>query len=80
MERTLRIINCPCCASVLYALRLDEAGEAKTWRLSKDSPALRKDAQGAYMNCARCARRIGLAMADELESPGFRVADEQPCS
>ena len=80
MERTLRIINCPCCGSVLYALRLDESGATKTWRLSKDSPAIRKDAQGSHMNCARCAKRIGIAMGDELESPGFQVAAEQPCS
>jgi hypothetical protein len=51
-----------------------------SWRLTKDSPSIRRDAQGSFMKCPRCAKRIGLALGDELPSPGFEVAPQQDCS
>lgn len=79
MERTLRIINCPCCGSVLYTLRLEGTSGTKTWRLTKDSPSIKADHLGSFMNCARCAKRITLTIGDELQSPGFEVAPLQDC-
>ena len=79
MERTLRIINCPCCKSILYALKLDTRNDKEMWRLSQDSPMLRNDANGAFMMCSRCNKRIRLRMSDELESPGFELSSEQDC-
>lgn len=80
MQSTLRIIHCPCCKSVLYSLTANESTGKRTWRLTRDSPAVRTDPQGRFMHCPRCARRIELDMGDELESPGFQVAPQQDCS
>ena len=79
MEPTLKIVTCPCCKSVLYTLKTDDEADSVTWRLTPDSPTMRKDPQGSFMNCPRCGRRIALAVSDELESPGFRLSARQNC-
>lgn len=79
MQPTLRIINCPCCNRVLYTLASEKSRGKDTWRLTQDSPMIKKDPQGVFMMCARCGKRIALVMADELESPGFELAAHQDC-
>lgn len=78
MEPTIRIIACPCCKGVLYTLRSETTvGGRGPWRLGKESPAIKKDQHGNFMICPRCAKHIDLVFADELESPGFRVAEKE---
>jgi len=77
MDPTLKIVPCPCCKSVLYTLKPKDESDSVTWRLTADSPTIRKDPQGSFMNCPRCARRIALASGDE--SPGFRLSPKQHC-
>ena len=76
---TLKIVNCPCCKSVLYTLTPDPSKSPHTWRLSKDSPMIRKDGEASFMKCGRCGKRIALVMADELPTPGFKLAPGQNC-
>lgn len=74
---TLKIVNCPCCKSVLYTLTPDAAKGPPNWRLSKDSPTIRKDAAGSFMKCGRCGKRIALVMGEELS--GLKLAPGQSC-
>jgi hypothetical protein len=75
---TLKIVNCPCCKSVLYTLTPHVSNGKPTWRLSKDSPTIRKDGEGSFMKCGRCGKRIGL-VGDAQQSSGFRLAPGQNC-
>ena len=74
LEPTIRAIICPYCKNILFALEPDAKGGGAAWKITPDSPAVQSDAQGNYMNCAKCAKRVGV---EKIGAPGagsWRVA------
>ena len=72
-------MNCPCCKAVLYTLSPEVTrGGNQKWRLTQDSPAVRKDAKGSYVSCGRCRNRIAVEPA-EGQGQGFVLAAKQEC-
>jgi len=75
LEPTIRAITCPHCRNILFALEPDPKGGA--WKITADSPAVQNDAQGAYMNCAKCKKRVAIEKAATPGVHSWRVAAAQ---
>lgn len=74
MESTIRAITCPFCKNILFALELDAKNGGAAWNMTKDSPAVQNDAQGHFMKCGNCAKRVAV---EKIAAPGvasWRVA------
>jgi len=74
LEPTIRAITCPHCKNILFALELDVKNSAATWNMTKDSPTVQNDAQGHFMKCGNCAKRVAV---EKVSAPGvdtWRVA------
>ena len=67
MDPTIRAITCPFCKNILFALELDAKKGSAAWNITKDSPAVHKDAAGQYMNCGKCSKRVAL---EKISAPG----------
>jgi len=77
-EPSIKLVACPCCRAPLYCLELDRA--TSKWHAAKDSHALSYDAEGAFMACTRCSRRIAIIEAPLHADEPFFVAAKQDCS
>ena len=74
MEPTIRAITCPHCKAILFALELDAKNGGATWNMTQDSPIVQIDAQGHFMKCSNCAKRVAV---EKVSAPGvetWRVA------
>jgi len=67
LEPTIRAITCPFCKHILFALEPDVKGGGTAWRITADSPAVQEDAQGNFMKCAKCSKRVAV---EKVASPG----------
>ena len=76
-EPSIKLIACPCCRAPLYCLEWDR--DSSKWRAAKDSPALLYDAEGSYMACQRCSRRIAMVEAPPFAEEPFFIAARQNC-
>ena len=70
MDPTIRAITCPHCKHILFALELETKGGGAKWHITKDSPAVQKDASGTYMNCAKCTKRVEV---EKVSAPGVQT-------
>ena len=52
---------------------------AAKWEAGKDSPPVSYDAEGSFMECRRCARRIAIIEAPAHAEEPFFVAVRQTC-
>ena len=68
MDPTIRAITCPHCRNILFALELDTKKGGASWHMTKDSPAVNKDAAGQYMNCGKCTKRVAV---EKVTAPGM---------
>ena len=79
MEPTIRAITCPCCRQILYALEMNTGGGGNAWKMTSDSPAVQSDAEGHFMKCGRCAKRIGIEKLDRSGTSTWAVSAKQSC-
>lgn len=79
METTLRVVNCPCCKRILYALSLDRADDTATWNMTKDSPDVRQDGEGYFLRCDHCMKRITIEKVGPLGKGRWLVSKGQKC-
>jgi hypothetical protein len=79
MEPTLRAIICPCCRQILYALEMNTAGKGNAWKMTADSPAVQKDAEGHFMKCGRCSKRVAIEQLDRSGTSTWTVSAKQSC-
>ena len=77
MDPTIRAIICPYCKNILFALEPDAKGGGAAWKITPDSPAVQNDAQGHYMNCAKCAKRVAVEKIGARGAGSWRVAAAQ---
>jgi len=77
LEPTIRAITCPHCKNILFALELGAKDGGTVWNITKDSPAVKDDAQGKYMNCGNCTKRVALEMVSQPGVQTWRVAATQ---
>jgi hypothetical protein len=80
METTLRVINCPCCMKMLYALELEKGKPSAAWHMTKDSPAVRRDAEGYYVTCSSCQKRVSIEEVIGAGKPRWVVSARQKCA
>lgn len=80
MEPTIRVVTCPCCKSMLFALEMDKADARAGWQITKDSPELKKDGDGHYMKCGTCSKRIALERISGMGMDSWRLAAAQNCN
>ena len=76
-EPSIKLVACPCCRAPLYSLVWDRF--AAKWEAGKDSPPVSYDAEGSFMECRRCARRIAIIEAPAHAEEPFFVAVRQTC-
>ena len=79
METTLRVVNCPCCNKMLYALGLDRTDTGATWQITKDSPAIQQDNEGHFVKCSHCSKRVALEKISVEGHPRWLVSAKQKC-
>lgn len=70
LDPTIRAITCPYCKNILFALELETKGGGAQWHITKDSPAVQDDAEGRYMSCGRCAKRVAV---EKVSAPGVET-------
>jgi hypothetical protein len=80
METTLRVVTCPCCKQMLYALSLDRAEAGATWQMTKDSPDVRMDSEGHFVRCDHCMKRIAVVQGAGAGKAHWLVSRKQDCS
>jgi hypothetical protein len=76
-EPSLKLVACPCCRAPLYSLVWERF--TSKWQVSNDSPSLGYDAEGSFMECRRCTRRVAIIEAPEHAEEPFFVAVRQNC-
>jgi len=76
-EPSIKLVACPCCRAPLYSLVWDRF--ASKWEVSNDSPPVSYDAEGSFMECRRCARRVAIIEAPAHAEEPFFVAVRQNC-
>ena len=79
METTIRVINCPCCNKMLYALGLDKTDTGATWQITKDSPAIQHDNEGSFVKCSHCSKRVAVEEVSALGKARWLVSANQSC-
>jgi uncharacterized protein YbaR (Trm112 family) len=77
--RTLRVVNCPCCKKMLFALSLDRSDAGATWQMTKDSPDVRQDREGNYLRCDNCMKRVAIEQAGPAGHARWIVSKLQKC-
>ena len=80
METTLRVVNCPCCMKMLYALGLDKTREGASWQMTPDSPAVQNDAEGHFIMCGSCRKRVAIEEVSAAGHARWVVSAKQKCS
>jgi hypothetical protein len=80
METTLRVVNCPCCKKMLYALSLDRADSGAAWQMTKDSPDVRFDSEGYFVRCDHCMKRIAIEQTTAEGKARWLIARKQDCN
>ena len=60
MEPTLRVILCPHCRKLLYALSLDDESVGTRWHITPDSPPVQHSGEGHFVECRHCASKIAV--------------------
>jgi endogenous inhibitor of DNA gyrase (YacG/DUF329 family) len=64
-------VPCPGCGRALYsAVSLDDGVDAG----AVESPKVRRDSGGDYMNCPHCGRRIAMALMKVGNAEAWRPA------
>ena len=79
MEETFRAILCPCCKKFLYALEGVSRESGVAWVLAKGSPAVNKDAEGHFLTCPQCSKRIAIEKPSSGSGPEWQVSATQKC-
>jgi hypothetical protein len=79
-EHTLRVVNCPCCGRFLFALESEASGAQASWSLTKDSPAVQRDAAGSFLKCPSCSKRVAVEQsASSLGGVRWLLSAKQRC-
>ena len=71
-------VPCPCCSKPLYKQVL-VAANPDVWARSVDSPSIKEDANGNFMTCLHCKRRIAFERSASPTGWGFRILAKQNC-
>ena len=74
MANTLQEIKCPFCTKTLYRIGLLDTD---VWAKTKDSPPINNDAEGDFMICPHCSRRVKMERVPSRVGAGFQVAKNQ---
>ena len=64
---------------MLYALGLDMAAAGASWEMTKDSPAVRQDRDGHFVDCPSCSKRVALEKITVEGQPRWLVSAKQKC-
>ncbi len=79
MEQTIRAISCPCCRNILYALEINQTAGGNAWQMTADSPTVQNDAEGQFMKCGRCAKRVAIEKISRSGVDTWAVSAKQTC-
>jgi hypothetical protein len=74
METTLRVVLCPHCRRILYALGLDVTREGIKWRVTPDSPPVKANGCGHYVECLHCMEKVTVEQAPPHAGSAWLVA------
>ena len=58
MEPTLRVILCPHCRKLLYALSHADESARTRWQVTPDSPPVQRGRDGHFVECRHCATKV----------------------
>ena len=79
MEPTIRAITCPCCRNILYALEINQTTGGNAWKMTLDSPEVQNDAEGQFMKCGKCSKRIAIEKIARSGVDTWAVSAKQNC-
>jgi hypothetical protein len=77
VEPTIRAVTCPCCRNFLFAL--EQVSDGGEWKITKDSPVVQKDAEGNFMKCSNCSKRVAVEKIAVAKSERWTVSASQKC-
>lgn len=73
--------ECPCCTGVLFrTVAVDGGNGSGFWAREKGSGEIKTDAEGDFMKCPQCSKRVALERVPaEPSGLGFQVSAVQKC-
>ena len=76
---TTDIMLCPCCKGILYKQSTPVAKKADIRR--RAGPPIQVDAEGYYMKCPHCSKRVAVKMISPVprSGRGFKLDETQAC-
>ena len=72
-------IACPCCGKELFRLVAMQS-DPFVLGMNTDGPPIESDANGFFMECPHCSKRVIFEVAPAPTGKGFLVAGTQPCA
>ena len=70
-------VPCPCCGKTLFVMG---ALHKEPMVLGSSRLELEHDANGSFMRCPHCSKRVVFVSAPSPVGTGWRVGDTQPCA
>ena len=55
------------------------AADGNAWKMTSDSPAAQKDAEGNYMKCGRCSKRVAIEKVERSGTSTWTISAKQAC-
>jgi hypothetical protein len=64
---------------MLYALEFNQTAGGNAWQMTSDSPAVQNDAEGHFMKCGKCSKRIAVEKIARSGADTWAVSAKQKC-
>jgi RNA polymerase-binding transcription factor DksA len=58
---------------------MNTGGGGSAWKMTPDSPAVQNDAEGHFMKCGRCSKRIAIEKRERSSTSTWTVSAQQSC-
>ena len=58
---------------------MNTAAKGNAWKMTSDSPAVQNDAEGDFMKCGRCSKRIAIEKVDRSGVNTWAISAKQGC-
>jgi hypothetical protein len=59
---------------------MNTGGGGSGWKMTSDSPAVQNDAEGNFMKCGRCSKRIAIEKVSRSGVDAWAISAKQDCS
>jgi hypothetical protein len=72
-------VTCPYCGGTLYLAKRRDEADRMLWIASAGTPQIKTDADGVYLTCQHCFKRISIRVIREsAEGMTLEVLPHQP--